>query len=108
MERVMQPKFYEGPWELDIDNSDGRPSGAVISAEGSIICEIRGYLDSCGNLDNANAIVAVPLMYAALDRQIRNIEHWMETGEAAGPEESKSIYEQLVAARDAALGKVND
>jgi len=35
---------------------------------------------------------------AACRRQVANIEHWLETGEPAGREESKSIYEQLNAA----------
>lgn len=35
---------------------------------------------------------------AAVHRQVKNIERWMETGEPAGPEESQSIYEQLKAA----------
>ncbi|KFC62729.1 hypothetical protein FF80_03296 [Devosia sp. LC5] len=34
----------------------------------------------------------------ALKRQKANIEHWLETGEAASPEESKSIYDQICAA----------
>ncbi len=100
----MQPNFYEGPWAIERFRRNGVDWGVIVSQDETIICEIRGDLNSCGNLDNANAIVAVPLMYAALDRQIKNIEHWMETGEAAEPEESKEIYEQLVAARDAALG----
>ena len=44
-------------------------------------------------------------MLAALERMIANIERWLKTGEAATPEESKSIYEQMVAARDAALNE---
>lgn len=35
---------------------------------------------------------------AALERQRTNIEHWLETGEAASREESKSIYDQICAA----------
>ncbi len=34
----------------------------------------------------------------ALTRQKLNIEHWLETGTPASPEESKSIYEQICAA----------
>lgn len=34
----------------------------------------------------------------ALERQRTNIEHWLETGESASPEESKSIYDQICAA----------
>lgn len=41
-------------------------------------------------------------MLAALRRQRLNIEHWLETGIPAGPEESKGIYEQIVAAVESA------
>lgn len=34
----------------------------------------------------------------ALARQVKNIERWMESGIPAGPEESKSIYDQMKAA----------
>lgn len=104
----MMPNFYEGPWTIDCFERDGTEWAYIVSAHSTIICQIQGRLDSCGNLDNANAIAAVPLMFYALQRQIENIEHWLETGEAAGPEESKAIYEQLKTARDAALGIVND
>ncbi len=38
------------------------------------------------------------LLHAAIKRQVDNIERWRETGKPASPDESKSIYEQLVAA----------
>lgn len=34
----------------------------------------------------------------ALERQIANIEHWLETDIPATPEESRSIYEQMKSA----------
>lgn len=37
----------------------------------------------------------------AVQRQIENIDRWMETGEPASPEDSRSIYEQLKKALDA-------
>lgn len=40
----------------------------------------------------------IALLTAALERQRANIERWLETGEAANPEESKSIYEQICSA----------
>ncbi|MFD2234792.1 hypothetical protein [Phaeospirillum tilakii] len=40
----------------------------------------------------------------AVERQVANIERWLETGEAADADESKSIYDQLVAALAAAKG----
>ena len=39
-------------------------------------------------------------LYGACSRQVKNIEAWLETGEPAGPDESKSIYEQLCKAID--------
>lgn len=39
-------------------------------------------------------------LVAALVRQRDNIDRWLATGVAAGPEESKSIYEQICAALD--------
>ena len=41
----------------------------------------------------------------ALTRQIGNIERWRETGISAGPEESKSIYDQMKAALKLAEGE---
>lgn len=38
---------------------------------------------------------AAPDMLAALERQADNIERWRKTGIPAGPEESRSIYEQI-------------
>lgn len=117
----MQPRFTPGPWHPGHLGSDSKCQCANVCDEGYAggICTI--HVDNGlpiiegGNdapppeeaIANMHAIAAVPAMYAALDRQIRNIEHWMETGEAAGPEESKSIYEQLVAARNTALGIKN-
>ena len=44
------------------------------------------------------------VLSAACRRQVENIEHWLETGEPAGSEESKAIYEQLEAALRAVEG----
>lgn len=38
------------------------------------------------------------VLLAALQRQVDNIERWLETDIPASPEESKSIYEQMVSA----------
>lgn len=47
----------------------------------------------------------IALLTAALERQRANIERWIETGEPASPDESKSIYEQICAALEAQDGK---
>lgn len=41
---------------------------------------------------------AVEAMACALERQIKNVERWMETGVPAGPEESEDIYQEMVSA----------
>lgn len=45
---------------------------------------------------------AAPAMYAALKRQHENIQRWLETGEPASAEESKSIADQIAAALELA------
>ena len=53
---------------------------------------------------DARLIAAAPDLAAAVRRQVENIERWRETGIPATPEESKSIYEQLLAALTRATG----
>ena len=53
---------------------------------------------------NARLIAAAPDLLAALVRQLENIDVWLNTGAASGPEESRSIYEQMRAAADKARG----
>lgn len=118
----MKPKFTPGPWHPGHLGSDHPCQCANVCDEGYAggICTIHignGLPIGEGGNDappreeaiaNMHAISAVPLMFHAIQRQIENIEHWMETGEAASPEQSKSIYDQLVAARDAALGMIDE
>ncbi|MDR6818448.1 hypothetical protein J2X76_003625 [Neorhizobium sp. 2083] len=49
---------YEGPWTIEEFQHDGRPCALIVSAGGTIIAEIRGYIDSCGNGENARFIAA--------------------------------------------------
>jgi len=53
---------------------------------------------------NAAQAERIKRLEAACRRQVANIEHWLETGEPAGREESKSIYAQLKAALRAVEG----
>ena len=59
------------------------------------------------NIDaNRRLKAAAPVMLAALQRQHVNILSWLETGEPAGPEESKSIADEIEAAIIAATAVV--
>lgn len=60
--------------------------------------------ESVALVDEANAriMAAAPVMLAALKRQHENIQRWLSTGEAAGPEESREIAEQIANAIQAA------
>lgn len=54
-------------------------------------------------VDRMNAALSearaeIEALRAAIKRQVDNIDHWRATGEPASPEESKSIYDQIVAA----------
>jgi hypothetical protein len=41
---------------------------------------------------------AIETMRLAIKMQVLNIERWLQTGVAAGPEESRDLYERLCAA----------
>lgn len=120
---AVTPKFTPGPWHpghLGDPTTSCECSHIVSETCFGAICTVEvnnGLRVSEGGNDappleeaiaNMHAISAVPLMFHAIQRQIENIENCLATGESATPEQSKSIYEQLVAARDAALGKMND
>lgn len=66
---------YEGPWELDEYHVDDRPNGRILSAHGTIIAEICGYIDSCGNRENGEYIVACsPERILAIAAYVRELE----------------------------------
>jgi len=52
----------------------------------------------CVRAQLAAANREIERLRAALQRQVANVEQWLETGVPASAEESKSIYEQMVAA----------
>lgn len=58
--------------------------------------DIRHGLETIAPMILARA--AAPDLLAALKRQRDNIDRWRATGEPAGPDESKSIYDQICAA----------
>lgn len=58
-------------------------------AVGSILADAGGALEWAIENEELSALKG------AIERQVENIERWLETGVAASPEESKSIYDQL-------------
>lgn len=98
-----------GPWSSREDD-DGV---LVVTGGGRDICDV--WLDREGSARpfedrrrerhaNARLIRSAPTMLAALIRQRDNIERWLATGEPAGAEESRAIYEQIAAAVAEATG----
>lgn len=87
-------------WERRIQLNNGNLAVRDRGEEATCPCEkCRAYRDINRLLARANSLAAeVERLRAALKRQRDNIEHWLATGEAAGPDESKSIYEQICAA----------
>jgi hypothetical protein len=66
---------YEGPWEIEEFQQDMRPVGLIVSRQGTIIAEIRGYLDSCGNRENAEHIIRCsPDRMRAIAAYVRELE----------------------------------
>lgn len=94
----MSSKSTPGPWAVGPMHDTVRPDGfdrIGVANDGFIICTVYGKTERAGN---ARMIAAAPAMKRALQRQVDNIERWLDTGEPAGQEESKAIYEQLKAA----------
>lgn len=71
---------YEGPWEIEeFQSSDARPLGLIVSHHGTIIAEIRGYLDSCGNRENADHIIKCsPDRVRAIAAYVEQLEKALE------------------------------
>ena len=93
-----------GPWEA---SQAIRQGYAVYSKDGVIVgCEDEeGRYGAVRYAADARLIAAAPNMLAALKRQQANIRRWLETGEPATTEESKSISDEIDAAIYAAEGK---
>lgn len=67
--------------------------------------ECEGGHTAVKNKADAHLIAAAPDMLAALERQLTNMDRWLETGVPADAEESESIYNQMVAAVAKAMGE---
>lgn len=100
-----------GPWDGRQEYNDHRDE---IIARGRVVAivpvrETTGVLSDEKRIApdpegeaNARLIQASPKLLAAAARQLANIERWMATGIPADAEESRSIYEQLREAVQAA------
>jgi hypothetical protein len=76
-----------GPW--------ARFGDEIYGADGARVAEAVRTQD-------APLVEAAPLLLAALEVQVANIERWLETGIPSGPDESRAIYEQMKAAVNSA------
>jgi len=75
------------------DAANARLIATTVNALPSLISTIRSLRE-----ENAARDRVVEAARAALERQCKNVDRWLETGEPASPEESRSIYEQMRAA----------
>lgn len=48
---------YDLPWALEEFTRNGQRCANIVSNDGTIVCEIRGILDACGNRENGELIV---------------------------------------------------
>lgn len=95
-------KWTKGPWTVD-----GAPDNQIVwSGPDERVCFLAHSdgRDEDRDIATGRLIAAAPDLAAAVRRQVENIERWRETGIPASPEESKSIYEQLLAALTRATG----
>lgn len=108
----MEAKWTPGPWSIESETSHNGEF-AIIAPDGTHpdpwnIAQTYGSVGHGEGEDealaNARLIAAAPDLAEAVRRQVENIERWRETGIPATPEESKSIYEQLLAALTRATG----
>lgn len=91
-----------GPWTVD-----GPPHNQIVWSDAeNRVCFLAhtNGLDDERDIATGRLIAAAPVMFDAIVRQLENIERWIETGIPADADESKSIYDQLCAARAKASG----
>lgn len=61
-------------------------------------CHYKDAADGTKAMPIPADCASAPAMQDALLRQVENIERWLRTGEPAGPDESRAIYEQMCVA----------
>jgi hypothetical protein len=94
-------KHTPGPWQ--IRSVKGDPLLQVCADKEPVAIVAHPWPTTIGDparIQSANArlIASAPELLAACERQVANIERWLETGVPADAAESKSIYDQMKAA----------
>jgi len=101
------------PWHVMPQGFSRQNTPTVYAADSELryiaVCNDQLNIIPTNNLANAEFIVracnSFDGLLAACKRQVANIEKWLETGVPAWPEESESIYNQMVEAIANAEGK---
>ena len=86
---------------------DCGPAVIVPVEPGALLDDIKnGHWDDCDAplAADLQLMAAAPELLAACKRQAKNIAQWIDGGAPAPPDESKAIYDQMVAAITKAEG----
>ncbi len=91
--RELLPKVYEGQWSVERYEEDGMTFGLIVSEDQTIIAEVRGALDSCGNGDNANWLALLnPVTVTALLDRIEELEQSRDVAQGIHDRLRESSY----------------
>lgn len=94
-ERVYLKANLKGDmWWLDNEGTEYIRADLYDAAKARI-AELEQALSRSNQAECSALEARIQVLEAAVRRQVENIERWLETGEPASAEESKSIYEQL-------------
>jgi hypothetical protein len=94
-------EYTPGPWRVvgEDGTAEKHPQYAIESPFGEVAIIVSENCDIDAQVAaDARLIASAPELLAACERQVANIERWLETGVPADAAESKSIYDQMKAA----------